>query len=63
MTMGIYDRLRNILKSMNVYPKIMLKNMHLGDGIIFSQSVMLELINKGFNIAEDGMTFKLENNK
>ena len=42
-------RLKNILKSMNVYPKKMLNNLSLTKGLIFSQKVMLELTKNGFS--------------
>ena len=43
------NRLKNILKNMNVYPKKMLKNLNITNGLIFSQRVMLELTKKGFS--------------
>jgi len=43
------NRLKNILQNMNVYPKKMLKNLNITNGLIFSQRVMLELTNKGFS--------------
>jgi len=43
------DRLKNILKNMNVYPKKMLKNLNISNGLIFSQRVMLELTKYGFS--------------
>ena len=43
------NRLKNILKNMNVYPKKMLKNLNITKGLIFSQRVMLELIKHGFS--------------
>ena len=42
-------RLKNILKNMNVYPKKMLKNLNLTNGLIFSQRVMLELTKYGIS--------------
>ena len=42
-------RLKNILKNMNVYPKKMLKNLNITNGLIFSQRVMLELTKHGFS--------------
>ena len=42
-------RLQNILKNMNVYPKKMLKNLNITNGLIFSQRVMLELTKYGFS--------------
>tara|TARA_Y100000590_G_scaffold417979_1_gene518240 strand:+ start:6111 stop:7403 length:1293 start_codon:yes stop_codon:yes gene_type:complete len=43
------NRLKNILENMNVYPKKMLKNLNITNGVIFSQRVMLELTNYGFS--------------
>jgi len=43
------NRLKNILKNMNVYPKKMLKNLNITNGLIFSQRVMLELTKQGFS--------------
>ena len=42
------NRLTSILKNMTVYPKKMLKNLDLSNGLIFSQRVMLELTKHGF---------------
>ena len=42
------NRLKNILKNMNVYPKKMLKNLDITKGLIFSQKVMIELTKRGF---------------
>ena len=42
-------RLKNILENMNVYPKKMLKNLNITNGLIFSQRVMLELTEYGFS--------------
>jgi len=42
------NRLASILKNMTVYPKKMLENLNLSNGIIFSQRVMLELTKHGF---------------
>jgi len=41
------NRLGNILDKLIVYPKAMLKNLNLTNGLIFSQEVMLELTKKG----------------
>ncbi|MAW17781.1 MAG: adenylosuccinate lyase [Pelagibacteraceae bacterium] len=41
-------RLNNIVKNLNIYPKRMLKNLNITNGILFSQRVLLELTNKGF---------------
>jgi len=43
------NRLKNILQKMNVYPKKMIKNLNITNGLIFSQRVMLELTKKGFS--------------
>ena len=43
------NRLKNILKNMNVYPKKMLRNLDISKGLIFSQRVMLELTKHGFS--------------
>ena len=42
-------RLKNILKNMNVYPKKMLENIKITNGLIFSQRIMLELTKYGFS--------------
>jgi len=42
-------RLKNILKNMNVYPKKMLQNLNMTNGLIYSQRVMLELTKYGFS--------------
>jgi len=43
------NRLKNITENMNVYPKRMLKNLNITNGLIFSQRVMLELTKNGFS--------------
>ncbi len=43
------NRLKNILNNMNVYPKKMLKNLNITNGLIFSQRVMLKLTKHGFS--------------
>jgi len=43
------SRLENILKNMNIFPKKMLKNLNITNGLIFSQRVMLELTKHGFS--------------
>jgi len=43
------NRLKNIIKNMNVYPKKMLNNLNITKGLIFSQRIMLELTNHGFS--------------
>ena len=41
-------RLNNIIKNLNIYPKKMLKNLNLTNGIFFSQRVLIELTSVGF---------------
>ena len=43
------NRLKNILKGMNVYPNKMLKNLNITKGLIYSQRVMIELTKHGFS--------------
>ena len=43
------NRLKNILDNMSIYPKKMLKNLNISNGLIFSQRVMLELTKHGFS--------------
>jgi len=43
------SRLKNILDNMSIYPKKMLKNLNISNGLIFSQRVMLELTRLGFS--------------
>ena len=42
-------RLGNILDQMIVYPKKMLKNLNLTNGVVFSQEVMLKLTQRGIS--------------
>ena len=42
-------RLRSILQKINVYPKKMLKNINITNGLFFSQRIMLELTNSGIS--------------
>jgi len=42
-------RLSGILENMNVYPKKMLENLNITNGLIFSQRIMLELTKYGFS--------------
>ena len=42
-------RLSNVIKNLNIYPKKMLKNLNITNGIFFSQSVLLELTAAGFS--------------
>jgi adenylosuccinate lyase len=41
-------RLNGVIKNLNIYPKNMLKNLNLTNGLFFSQRVLLELISVGF---------------
>ena len=43
------NRLKNILKNINVYPKKMLKNINITKGLIYSQRIMIELTKHGFS--------------
>ncbi len=45
-------RLANIIKDLNIYPKNMMKNLNMTNGIFFSQRVLLELTNVGFSREE-----------
>ncbi|MDE5592262.1 MAG: adenylosuccinate lyase [Helicobacter sp.] len=40
------DRLADLIKNLVVYPKNMLKNLHLTGGLVFSQRILLELPKK-----------------
>ena len=42
------NRLSDIVKNLNIYPKKMEKNLNITNGIFFSQRVLLELTNAGF---------------
>ena len=42
-------RLSNVIKKLNIYPKKMLKNLNITNGIFFSQRVLLELTAVGFS--------------
>ena len=46
------NRLSNVVKNLNVYPKNMRKNLDITNGIFFSQRVLLELTNVGFTREE-----------
>jgi adenylosuccinate lyase len=45
-------RLSNVVKNLNIYPKNMKKNLHITNGIFFSQRVLLELTTVGFTREE-----------
>ena len=42
-------RLSNVVKNLNIYPKNMLKNLNITNGIFFSQRVLLELTIVGYS--------------
>ena len=46
------NRLSNIVKNLNIYPKNMRKNLDITNGIFFSQRVLLELTAIGFSREE-----------
>tara|TARA_B100000700_G_scaffold285423_1_gene339411 strand:+ start:418 stop:1713 length:1296 start_codon:yes stop_codon:yes gene_type:complete len=46
------NRLNSVIKDLNVYPKNMIKNLNLTNGIFFSQRILLELTNVGFSREE-----------
>ncbi len=46
------SRLSNVVKNLNVYPKNMIKNLNISNGIFFSQRVLLELTTVGFTREE-----------
>jgi len=41
-------RLNGVIKNLNIYPKNMLKNLNLTNGLFFSQRVLIELTSVGF---------------
>jgi adenylosuccinate lyase len=41
-------RLNDVVKNLNIYPKNMLKNLNLTNGLFFSQRVLIELTTVGF---------------
>ena len=45
-------RLANVVKNLNIYPKKMLKNLNITNGILFSQRILLELTTVGFTREE-----------
>jgi len=46
------NRLSNMVKSLNIYPKNMKKNLDITNGVFFSQRVLLELTTVGFTREE-----------
>ncbi|RPH02503.1 MAG: adenylosuccinate lyase [Candidatus Pelagibacter sp. TMED153] len=45
-------RLNNVVKNLNIYPKNMMRNLNITNGIFFSQRVLLELTEVGFTREE-----------
>ena len=45
-------RLSDVIKNLNIYPKKMLKNLNITNGIFFSQRILLELTTVGFTREE-----------
>ena len=45
-------RLSNVVQNLNIYPKNMMKNLNITNGIFFSQRVLIELTNAGFTREE-----------
>ena len=45
-------RLSDVVKNLNIYPKNMMKNLNITNGIFFSQRVLIELTNVGFTREE-----------
>ena len=46
------NRLDNVVKNLNIYPKNMKKNLNLTNGLFFSQRVLLELTTLGYSREE-----------
>ena len=46
------NRLSNVVKNLNIYPKNMKKNLNITNGIFFSQRILLELTTVGFSREE-----------
>ena len=46
------NRLNGVIKNLNVYPKNMLKNLEITNGVFFSQRILLELTTVGFTREE-----------
>ena len=46
------SRLSNVVKNLNIYPKNMMKNLKITNGIFFSQRVLIELTGVGFTREE-----------
>ena len=45
-------RLNSVVKNLNIYPKNMMKNLNITNGILFSQRVLIELTTVGFTREE-----------
>ena len=45
-------RLANVVKNLNIYPKKMLKNLNITNGIFFSQRILIELTTVGYTREE-----------
>ena len=48
----LLDQMTRIIKELHVYPENMLKNMEVTNGLIYSQRILLELINSGLTREE-----------
>jgi len=46
------SRLSNVVKNLNIYPKNMMKNLNITNGIFFSQRILIELTNVGYTREE-----------
>ena len=46
------NRLNGVVKNLNIYPKNMMKNLNITNGVFFSQRVLIELTNVGFTREE-----------
>ena len=46
------NRLSNVVKNLNIYPKNMKKNLNITNGIFFSQRILLELTSVGYTREE-----------
>ena len=46
------SRLNEVIKNLNIYPKKMIKNLNITNGLFFSQRVLLELTSLGFTREE-----------
>ncbi len=46
------NRLSEVVKNLNIYPKNMIKNLNITNGLFFSQRILLELVNNGVSREE-----------